>query len=218
MAGAVAADTIRLGVLLTTPSRWLEVFLREHRAGGAAERLEISEGRERDLQERLSRGRIDVALTIVRDDAERSPHDVLFTEGYRLAMSNQHVLAGRNKIAAEELAGEKMIVRRHCELLAQTSQHFTARGVRPFFSARTTSENRALCYVSCGLGVTVMPDCFEEAGVVRPCLADFPYTRTIGLIYAPHVDAGRMREGRVVRTLLRSIQQDRSLLGNRVSQ
>ena len=209
VAGAAAAETIRLGVLLTTPARWLETFLRDHRAVAGAERIEVFEGRERDLQERLARGRIDIALTIVRDDTGRAHHDTVFAEGYCLAMSSQHVLAGRDSIAAEELAGEPMIVRRHCELLAQTSQHFTTRGVRPFFAARTTSDSRALCYVGCGLGVTVMPDCFGAPGVIRPHLADFAFTRNIGLIYGSHVDAARMRQGRVVLSLIRALKQSR---------
>jgi DNA-binding transcriptional LysR family regulator len=71
-----------------------------------------------------------------------------------------------------------MIVRRHCELLSDTSRYFTARGVRPFFPARVTSDDRALRLVRAGLGVTVMPDCFRAPGVVRPRLADFPFTAT----------------------------------------
>ena len=76
-----------------------------------------------------------------------------------------------------------MIARRHCELLSETSRHFTQRGVRPFFSAKTTRDQQALAYVAAGLGVTVMPDRFTAPGVARVPLADFAYARTIGLVY-----------------------------------
>ncbi len=94
-----------------------------------------------------------------------------------------------------------MIVRRHCELLSETSRYFTAHGVRPFFAARTTNEDRALALVRRGLGVTVMPDCFRHPGVVRPALADFAFTRTIGVVFAPHADAAAMERGDVVQAL-----------------
>jgi len=205
VAGAAATETIRLGVLVTTPPRWMDAFLREHRAAAAIERIEILEARERDLHERLARGRIDAALTIVPDAPDHTRHDILFTEGYALALSSHHRLAARDTIAAEELVHEPMIVRRHCELLAQTSRHFTARGVRPFFPARTTSDTRALSYVRSGLGITIMPDSFTEPGIVRPRLTAFAFTRTIGILYAPHVDAAKMRLGSTIQALHRAI-------------
>jgi DNA-binding transcriptional LysR family regulator len=205
VAGAIAAETVRLGLLVTTPSTWLERFLRDYRALGATDRVAIFEARERELHEKLANGRIDAALTIVRSESDPSHHDALFAEGYSLAMSSQHRLAGRHTIAAEELIGEPMIVRRQCEVLTQTSQHFTSRGVRPFFPARTTSDERALSYVRCNLGITVMPNCYEGPGIVRPKLTDFPLTRTIGLVYGRHVDVNTIRHGPIIKTLLRAV-------------
>jgi DNA-binding transcriptional LysR family regulator len=75
-----------------------------------------------------------------------------------------------------------MLVRRHCELLAATSQHFTARGVRPFFAARSRNDDRILALVAAGVGVTVMPDCFAAPGVARVRMEDFAHVRTLGLL------------------------------------
>lgn len=69
---------------------------------------------------------------------------------YGLAMAERHPFASRVEIEAEELAGEVMIVRRHCEALAETSRHFTQRGVRPFFAAHTFDEDRAMMLVQAG--------------------------------------------------------------------
>ena len=205
VAGAGPTTVLRLGVLASTPAAWIESFLRGQRGG---ERVEIVEGRERDLADRLARGRLDCALTILRE-GQRGASDLFFTEGYALAMAAGHPLAGRAEIAAEELAGQPMILRRHCELLPQTSRHFTARGIRPFFPARTTSEARALGYVRAGLGVTVMPDCFVGPGIARPRLADFAFTRDIGLAYAPHQDADELRARPLVRSLAAAIERAR---------
>ena len=185
VAGSTAAGTVRLGVLASTPRRWTEEAL----AALAGTRVELIEGRERELLERLGRGRVDLALTIVRAGEERFGARVLASEGYSLALPATHPLSARESIGAEELVNDAMIVRRHCEALSETSRFFTARGVRPFFPARTTSDDRALSYVRAGLGVTVMPDGFREAGVARVRLDGFDLVRDIGLLVAPHADA-----------------------------
>lgn len=205
--GTTVQPTVRLGLLPTLPGAWIEAFLtRLHPSDG---RVELVEGRERELLERLARGRIDVALTLVHGD-HRFAHEPLFREGYALALPAGHRLAGRVAIEAEELAGETMIVRRQCEMLAATSRHFTARGVRPFFAARTTSDERALALVRAGLGVTVMPEGFHAPGVARPKLADFAEVREIGLLYAAHVEPMRLRGGAVLRALTGALEAARA--------
>ncbi|TVV74985.1 LysR family transcriptional regulator [Sphingomonas solaris] len=206
---AVPRTTLRLGVLVTIPAGWIETFVT--RLGDTPGRLpiEIVEGRERDLIEQLSRGRIDVALTLVRAESDRFAAEPLFEEGYALALPASHPLAGRHTIAAGELADNVMIVRRQCELLSDTSRHFTARGVRPFFAARTLSDERAIGYVRSGLGVTVMPACFRDPGIVRPRLADFAFTRTIGLLYGAHVDRTALRGGATLTALADEVRAAR---------
>jgi len=167
---------VRLGVVTTLPSGWIERALIAARAGG--ERLELVEGRMRDLTPLLDRGRVDAVLGPNADTP-------LFTEGYAMALPDGHPLAGRESVAVEDVAGETMIVRRHCEALADISRFFTARGVRPFMAARTTNDDRAAAYVRAGLGVTVMPRCFAQSGIVLIELAGFSATRAIGFSIAP---------------------------------
>lgn len=212
--GTEVTTTIRIGALVTTPRRWIESFLIAHRNAGAGERVEIVEGRERDLHDGLSRGRIDAALTIIRDEQGKARSETLLTEGYSVAMAATHPLADRTAIRAEELINEAMIVRRHCELLAETSRHFTARGVRPFFAARTTSEDRAMSYVRAGLGVTIMPDSFVGAGVARPHMMDFPFTRDIGLVYAPHIERDAPTWSRARRLMAETIESAQRTAGS----
>lgn len=179
--------TLRIGILTTTPPQWTEDLLKRMAKAPSGERLELVEGRERDLLERLGSGRIDVALSILHDEQVRFVQHGIFTEGYALALPRNHRLADREVIATEELASESMIARRQCEILAETSRFFTARGVRPFFPARTSSEHRAMTYVRAGLGITVMPNCYADPAIVRPKLEGFTVERTIGLIFANHV-------------------------------
>jgi len=117
--------------------------------------------------------------------SDRFAEQPIRSEGYTLAMAAGHALAGSLQIAAEQLAGEVMIVRRHCEALSDTSRFFTKRGVRPHFAMRSTNDERVLQMVAAGLGITVMPACYAAEGVVRPRLLGFDFTRTLGWAASP---------------------------------
>ena len=209
--GSAAARKFRLGVLSSTPRRWLETIIRLHRAHAPAERLEVIEGREQEMAERLMRGRLDLALSITRPDDTRFRYRPLFTESYALALSATHPMAGRAIIAPEELVNEPMIVRRHCEALAATSRFFTARGVRPFFSARTINDDRALSYVGAGLGITIMPDGFGDPSVARARLQGFDLVRDIGVLFGPHADVEDEAYARLIALIGAGLSEARSL-------
>lgn len=200
-AAATARPVMRVGILTSLPASWIAEIARRCAQASAEERVEFIEGRERELIEALTRGRIDLALTLVRADERRFTAEPVLEEGYALALSCNHRLAGRDEIAAEELAAETMIVRRHCEALAATSRHFTARGVRPFFALRTFDDARALALVEAGLGITVMPDSFRGPGFGRPRLTGFDERRTIGLVYGTDMDLGRRETSPVLAAL-----------------
>lgn len=171
-------DTLRLGVLATLATRHLAGMASALSAAAPDLRVEFVEGNERTLTQYLARGRIDAALTLLRRDAEGEP---LIHEGYVLALPLDHPLAGEAALPGEAMAGETMIVRRHCEALAETSRYFTQRGIRPFFALRTTNDDRALAMVGAGLGVTVVPASFAQPGIATPALTGFDVQRTIGL-------------------------------------
>ncbi len=181
-AGAArVAGRLRIGVLASVPTRWIAAFVAAIPRGG--DEVELVEGRERELIDQLTRGRIDVALTILRGSPRFAARSIL-TEPYMLALAAAHPLAAREEIAGEDLADEPMIVRRHCELLGETSRHFTARGVRPFFPARTTGDDRARALVAAGLGITVAPASFGGDGVAMRPLAEFGHARELGILAA----------------------------------
>lgn len=173
---------IRIGVVSTLPSRWIEAAILKARGGASHERLELVEGRRRDLMPMIERRRLDAVLAPLADEDHS---EALFTESYAMALPVDHSLAGRDQIGAEEVAGETMIVRRHCEALPEISRFFTVRGIRPFMATRTTNDERAVAYVRAGLGITVMPQCFAQTGIAMPTLAGFAKTRTIGLALEP---------------------------------
>lgn len=73
------------------------------------------------------------------------------------------------------------------------------------------SDDRAIGYVRAGLGATVMPNSFEAQGIVRSFLPDFPFTRNIGVLYAPHVSVDAWRSSPLIRLLTQTIEGCRAL-------
>ncbi len=179
---------LRLGVLSTLPIAPVADSLRTAKRSANLERLLLVPGNEQELLQRLRRGQIDAALSIVREDSGRFAPETLFTEHYALAMPSDHPLADEKVIPPEDLADNTMIVRRHCEALSDTSRYFTEHGVRPFFAYRSTNDDQVLALVQAGLGITVMPASYSLKGVVRPQLEGFNLKRRIGFLYAEHVD------------------------------
>lgn len=177
MAGDLPA--LRMGILSSVPGGLVASALARAELG-RQHRVELVFGSERELGAHLTRGRLDVALTLVSRGTDRFAEQPIRTEGYNLAIGGGHPLAGLIEIAAEQLGGEVMIVRRHCEALSDASRFFTERGIRPHFALRSTNDERVLQMVAAGLGVTVMPACYTGEGVVRPRLIGFDITRTIG--------------------------------------
>ncbi len=173
---------LKVGVISSLPSRWMETAMRDALDVTGQHRIEIIEGNEKSLLTQLDRGRLDVLLTVVRSARERFSEPI-FEEGYSLVMPVTHPLASRKSVDAEEVADSQMIVRRHCEALADISRHFTLRGVRPFMSARLNSDDQALAYIRAGHGLTVMPDCFKGQNIAMARLSGFDLKRTIGFVH-----------------------------------
>lgn len=189
VSGAARSELLRVAVLSTIPSAVIEEVLA--RRGLTDERIELLEGSEREVVSLLDRGRADIALAIINPSTDRFQSERLLDEGYALALPAGHRLADAEYLEGEALADEVMIVRRHCEVLAQTSRYFTDRHVRPFFSYRGTSDERVLGLVRAGLGVTVMPESYQADGVARVRLEGFTPRRVLGLVYGS--DAARHR-------------------------
>lgn len=187
--GATQESVLRVGILRSIPGATLAEAMILMRQRDPAAKIELVEGTERELTGYVARGRVDCALTLVRRGSDRFLEEKLCEEGYALAVPRDHPAANKAAVSAEELAGDVMIVRRHCEALSETSRHFTERGIRPHFAYRSTNDERVLRMVGIGLGVTVMPQGFTAPDVARPRLSGFTLSRTIGLVFGAHAEA-----------------------------
>jgi DNA-binding transcriptional LysR family regulator len=183
--------TLRVGVLATIPAALTEILATRHRGNGANEVLEMLEGSERDLADRLDRGRLDIALTRILPHHSRFYPELLRGERYLMVLPRDHPLADADFVQAEQLAGDPMVVRRHCEALPDISRFFASRGVRPRFVLKTTNDQRMLAMVRAGLGIGMMPESFDDSATRFVRVMDFDLQREIGLLYAPGRDALR---------------------------
>lgn len=172
-------ETLRLGVLNSVPGAIVAQASRDCRADLPGP-IEILFASEREMIGLLSRGRLDAALTIMRPTDHSFRRVAVIEEGYAMVVPVDHPLAHRDEVGADNLRYDTMIVRRHCEVLSQTSRYFLERGVRPHFSLRTTNDERALQMVGSGMGITVMPDCYRSADVRHVRLEGFDHRRTLG--------------------------------------
>lgn len=170
---------LRLGISHTLPTAYVAQLSLALANALESYSLQLSEGTQQELSNRLAQGRLDVAIMIKTGAKPRG--DVLFSEGYSLAIADTHPLAQQTRIDAQDLAQDTMIVRRRCEMLQETSQHFTSANVRPPIGYRTTNDDKALALVAAGLGVTVAPDGFTAPGVARIKMTGFRPQRHIVL-------------------------------------
>jgi DNA-binding transcriptional LysR family regulator len=175
---------MRAGVLSTIAARDLERVVAHHAKHADGEALEILDSTERDIANRLSDRRLDAAITILRPGFDSFAQEALRSEAYLLFVAASHKLAGVESIDGGALAGETMIVRRQCEGLPEISRYFTSRDVRPSFSLRTLSDDRAMSMVAAGLGVTVAPSSFKRPGLAALALEGFDLWREIGLVFS----------------------------------
>lgn len=188
-----APKVLRLGVLMTIPCALLERLLGGFRRAEPDVVIELFEGTEQEILNRLDSGGMDVALSLLRGPVAEgrdrpTPPVVLFEEGYVLAVSAAHPLASRAEVAGRELADEPTIVRTRCEILSETSRYFTDQNVRPRLVYRTPQDERALAMVAAGLGFTTLPQSYEHPGVVKVTLTGYDYRRRVGLILSDLID------------------------------
>lgn len=174
--------SLRLGVIRTVAHGHLRNVVE---VLGAAHGIELVEGSDYELRTALAGGRIHMALTLLREKETGLAVHPLWEEPYTMLVPEAHLLAGREDVGPEDLAGEIMIARRSCEILEETSRFFTHAGVRPRFALRSDSDERCMAMVAAGLGITTAPLSLAVAGTVPLPVAGYAFRRSVGLIHDP---------------------------------
>lgn len=172
----------------------------------------IREGTTAELCAALDAGRLDVALlAILPGMAERYAVAPLYAEPFLVALPRGHRLAKQQRIAASELAAERLLLldEGHClreQALSVCSRRPDAAAAGPDYRATSLETLRHI--VASGAGITLLPalavDPDDRRLVVRP-LADGA-GREIGLVWRqsdPRGDAYRLLPAPIRRELPR---------------
>tara|TARA_B100001939_G_scaffold336752_1_gene340225 strand:+ start:9271 stop:10173 length:903 start_codon:yes stop_codon:yes gene_type:complete len=186
MRAAESPKILRLGVLMTIPGAVVHHLLHPFRREEPGLVIELFEGTEQEIQNRLDSGRIDIALTILRPGYKsglKSRTLSLYRDRYSVAIASHHPLAAKRSLHPRDLADEPTIVRSRCEILSETSRFFTDHNVRPRLVYRTTQDERALMMVAAGIGFTTMPNQYRMEGVARLPLEGYDFDRILGLVW-----------------------------------
>ena len=177
---------LRIGVLTTLSNRKVGSLLASFREKAPNAAIEIVDGTEQELENRLEDRSLDFALSVYRGESEDRSIP-LGEEPYVFILPTDHPLAGRTRVGAQDLAEEYMIVRSRCEVLSETSRYFTDRNVRPRLVYRTPNDSRAVAMVAAGVGGTVVPQSLVDERVSAVKLTGFEHERRIGL-FLPRSD------------------------------
>lgn len=160
----------------------------------------IREGTTAELTAALDAGRLDVALlAILPGMAERYEAQPLYDEPFFVALPRGHRLARQPRIAAAELATERLLLldEGHClrEQALSVCNRRPEPGVGPDYRATSLETLRHI--VAGGAGVTLLPALAVEDDdrrlVTRPLADDA--SRTVGLIWRrndPRAEAYRL--------------------------
>lgn len=181
-------SVLRIGMLITIPAVRLAGLLGDFRRANPHVVFELFEGTEQEIANRLDSGGLDAAFTLLRGqgpDESRFKPERLYREGYVLAVSIDHPLAGKNVVEGGALANEPTIVRTRCEILSETSRYFTDRNVRPRLIYRTPQDERALMMVAAGLGFTTIPESYDMPGIKKLRMNGYDFDRTVALLHSP---------------------------------
>lgn len=177
---AVSTPVLRIGVLTTLSTLEVGQLIARFRAVAPQTTIEMVDGTEQELHNRLDDRSLDYALSLYRgqDTQKAIP---LKRERYVFILPKRHPLAERGELSAEDLGEEYMIVRSRCEVLSETSRYFTDRNVRPRLVYRTPNDGRAIEMVAAGIGGTVVPESLADGNVVKVKLRGFEYERQLAL-------------------------------------
>jgi DNA-binding transcriptional LysR family regulator len=153
-----AAASLALAVSPTVELGLLAPCLAEVDRAFPGLRLHVVRGAPAELAEHLKKGHVELAVAgPLGQEWERLDAWPLFTEPLLLATRKDHVLAGRNALAPEQLAKEAMLVNAACESAASLADLLQAKGIGWSGGHQVGSQADLMCLIEAGLGLGFLP-------------------------------------------------------------
>jgi DNA-binding transcriptional LysR family regulator len=109
-----------------------------------------------ELVEWLKGGEAELALGDLKDPLwERIDRWTIFDAPFRLVFSRTHRLANRGKLTIDDLRGELILLRTHCDRYAATAELLTAKGLLERLDV--ASDNDVFALLEANMGVALLP-------------------------------------------------------------
>ncbi|MFE0758317.1 LysR family transcriptional regulator [Inquilinus sp. NPDC058860] len=159
--GRSRAATLRLGAIDSAAAGLVPLLLHDFRERRPDVTVRLVEDKTIRLVPRLLSGRLDLALIRPPETPDKALEILfLFHESAVVAVPEAHVLAGRDRLAVADLAGEPLIVperrsRPHSHDL--TVKLFAEAGLQPHIAQVADEKQTIVNLVAAGLGVAVVP-------------------------------------------------------------
>jgi DNA-binding transcriptional LysR family regulator len=104
----------------------------------------------------LKGGDAELALGALKDPLwERIDSWKIFDEPFRLVFSRTHRLANRGKLTLDDLKGEIILLRTHCDQYAETAELLGMKGLRERLDV--ASDNDVFALLEANMGVALLP-------------------------------------------------------------
>ena len=206
------AQRLRLGVFPTLGPYFLPHLVPGFVARFPRMELILQEAKSSRLIRMLQDGQLDAALLAVPVHVPGLAGGALFTEPFRLAVPARHPLAGRRRIAASDLVGQRLMLLEdgHC-LRDQTLDLCRISGAEEVDDFRGTSLETLRQMVIAGVGSTLLPEmaCIRTAGLADLGISDPGFARQIGLFWRRSTGRQQLMEG--LGNLIRNAAQQQGL-------
>lgn len=198
--------TLKVGVMCTVAPTHLVDLLGAVQQRNHGIELQILDASARELQERLLKGDLEVALYCLAggEQDDRLHYMPLFREQFMVVVAHSHRLASQNAIRAQELDGERYLNRINCEFNGYAGPIWREHGATINMVYRSERDDWILAMIAAGLGFGFMPEySVNHTGVVARRLVEPEFWREVNLVTVrgrPHSPA----VGALVREAMRT--------------
>jgi DNA-binding transcriptional LysR family regulator len=177
--------SLKLGVMCTVAPTQLVGLIGAIQVRHHGIELQIVDASARELQERLIRGDLEVALYCLAggEQDERLHYMPLFREQFVIVVAQGHKLASRNAVRVEELDGERYLNRVNCEFNGYAGPIWRQHGAAINMVYRSERDDWILAMIAAGLGFGFMPEySVTHPGVVARRLVEPEFWREVNLV------------------------------------
>ena len=173
--------TLQIGILHTLRSSNIAKIIGAFHKQYSHVTVVVLSGHLQDLQDWLEQGKIDLAITWLREQDNLQNSQFLFHQPLTLAIPHHHKFAQAKSVCLADLDGQPYIERINCEFWRAYDKMFEAAGVKPNIVYSANNEEWVISLIQEGMGISIMPTWADLTTIIYVPMTDLSLSRTIGL-------------------------------------